>query len=268
MVATSASDRRRFGGGFGCARIGGIGPMGDRGHLRARAWPRGGIKNPWKERDAAPRKREPTSRTRRWSKASRSTGANRVETCGTCAAGGLMSSGPVRSLGDRQPSTSSTPCRQEERQPPPDADAAPGGNGRQAASAGGPSEPPPTLLPSLATVKKGRTKRRGGNDRSDAERLPTRIKPSKGQRCEDPGRPPLLRERSRPAARREHFGARRLAVEKRSEPHVRYRDATSPDPAVRSKPSRWCKTTRAEQDRRGVAATARRLVPRYCELVS
>jgi hypothetical protein len=161
---------------------------------------------------------------------------------------------------------------------------APGGNGREAASAGGPSEPPPTLIrrsrrvsPPFAAgfcnlrprwLRKGRTKRRGGNDRSDAERLPTRFKPSKGQRCENPGRPPLLRERGRPAARREHFGVRRLAVVKRSEPHVRYRDATSPDPAVRSKPSRWCETTRTEQDRRGVAATARRPVALGHELVS
>jgi hypothetical protein len=52
----------------------------------------------------------------------------------------------------------------------------------------------------------------------------------------------------RPAARRGCFGSRRLAVVKRSEPHVRYRDATSPDPAVRRKPPRWCKTTRAERD--------------------
>jgi hypothetical protein len=35
------------------------------------------------------------------------------------------------------------------------------------------------------------------------------------------------------------FGFRRLVDVKRSEPHVRYRDATSPDPAVRRKPSRW-----------------------------
>jgi hypothetical protein len=36
-----------------------------------------------------------------------------------------------------------------------------------------------------------------------------------------------------------NFGFRRLVDVKRSEPHVRYRDATSPDPAVRRKPSRW-----------------------------
>jgi len=60
--------------------------------------------------------------------------------------------------------------------------------------------------------------------------------------------PVLLRETDRPAARRDCFGSRRLAVEKRSEPHVRYRDATSPAPAARRKPSRWCKTTRTERD--------------------
>jgi hypothetical protein len=51
-----------------------------------------------------------------------------------------------------------------------------------------------------------------------------------------------------PAARRDRSGGRRLAVVKRSEPQVRYRDATSPESAVRRKPSRWCETTRTERD--------------------
>jgi hypothetical protein len=35
---------------------------------------------------------------------------------------------------------------------------------------------------------------------------------------------------------------------KRGEPHDRQRDATSPRTSVRSKPSRWCETTRAERE--------------------
>lgn len=38
------------------------------------------------------------------------------------------------------------------------------------------------------------------------------------------------------------------ASRKRSEPHDRQRDATSPQTSRRRKPSKWCKTTRTEQD--------------------
>jgi hypothetical protein len=38
------------------------------------------------------------------------------------------------------------------------------------------------------------------------------------------------------------------ASKKRSEPHDRQRDATSPQTSRRRKPSKWCKTTRTEQD--------------------
>jgi len=216
MAATSASDRHRS--GVASATPGSAGS-----DLRetARTSERGrgleGDQNPWKDRDVAPRKREPSSRTRRWSKASRPTGTTRVATHGSCAAGGLPSSSRVFPGGSREGRRTRQVWRGS-------ADAAHhctalGGNGREAASAGGPSEPPPTLIrrsrrvsPPFAVgfcnlrprgLPKGRTKRRGGNDRSDAERLPTRIKPSKGLRCEDPGRLPLLRERSRPATRLE-----------------------------------------------------------------
>jgi hypothetical protein len=217
MAATSASDRHRSGVASAIP-----GSAGSDSRETAGTSERGrgleGDQNPWKERDAAARKRVPASRTRRWSKASRPTGTTRVATPhGSCAAGGLPAT-PRAIPGE---SCEGRRTRQVWRS---SADAAhhhtaPGGNGREAASAGGPSEPPPTLIrrsrrvsPPFAVgfcnlrprgVRKGRTKRRGGNDRSDAERLPTRIKPSKGLRCEDPGRLPLLRERSRPATRLE-----------------------------------------------------------------
>jgi len=40
----------------------------------------------------------------------------------------------------------------------------------------------------------------------------------------------------------------RLSGRKRDEPHGRQRDATSPRAVARSKPSRWCETTRTERD--------------------
>jgi hypothetical protein len=43
-------------------------------------------------------------------------------------------------------------------------------------------------------------------------------------------------------------GALERASRKRSEPHDRQRDATSPQTSRRRKPSKWCKTTRTEQD--------------------
>jgi hypothetical protein len=39
-----------------------------------------------------------------------------------------------------------------------------------------------------------------------------------------------------------------LSCRKRDEPHGRQRDATSPRAVARRKPSRWCETTRTEQD--------------------
>jgi hypothetical protein len=134
--------------------------------------------------------------------------------------------------------------------------AASGGNGREAASAGGPSETRRPLTPSAGLRRASASARPWKARRNDRRastaamrvRLPTRIKPSKGSNAARNQVDPSPSGTDRPAARRGCFGSRRLAVVKRSEPHVRYRDATSPGPAVRRKPSRWCKTTRTERE--------------------
>jgi len=86
--------------------------------------------------------------------------------------------------------------------------------------------------------------RQEGNDRGDAERLSTgRI--LRGVRVALRGSrngsgPPSSACRVRRCPER--------ASKKRSEPHDRQRDATSPQTSRRRKPSKWCKTTRTEQD--------------------
>jgi hypothetical protein len=95
-------------------------------------------------------------------------------------------------------------------------------------------------------------KRQGGNGRSDAERLLTgrtlrRVRAaSRGTPRRSPNtliEPP---SRGRYGRRgREHQGA------KRDESQGWQRGATNPQPVARSKPSRWCETTRAERDARG-----------------
>jgi hypothetical protein len=211
-----------------------------------------GTKNPWKDRDVAPRKREPSSRTRRWSKASRPTGTTRVATHGSCAAGGLPSSSRVFPGGSREGRRTRQVWRGS-------ADAAHhhtalGGNGREAASAGGPSEPSPTLIrrsrrvsrrsrrvlqPPSAVVAEGadQTAWRQRPQRCGAAADEDQTFEGSALRGSGPTPSPSGTEPScHPPG---NFGFRRLVDEKRSEPHVRYRDATSPDPAMRRKPSRW-----------------------------
>jgi len=86
--------------------------------------------------------------------------------------------------------------------------------------------------------------RQEGNDRGDAERLSTGII-LRGVRVALRGSrngsdPPSSACRVRRCSER--------ASKKRSEPHDRQRDATSPQTSRRRKPSKWCKTTRTEQD--------------------
>jgi hypothetical protein len=82
-------------------------------------------------------------------------------------------------------------------------------------------------------------RRQEGNGRSDAVRLLARNKSSKGVNALT-GTSPVRSVRS--------SGRGSRWWPKRSEPHARLRDATSPEPASWSKPSRWCETTRAERD--------------------
>jgi len=87
-----------------------------------------------------------------------------------------------------------------------------------------------------STASKG-AERRGGNGRGDAEQLLSREFFEGYERrgeCDDRPRP--LR--------------RHAAIERRKhdEPQDRQRDATSPQLSTRRKPSRWCKTTRAERE--------------------
>jgi hypothetical protein len=82
--------------------------------------------------------------------------------------------------------------------------------------------------------------RQEGNDRGDAERLSTG-NILRGVRVALRG----SRNGSRPALT---GGVPGRASTKRSEPHDRQRDATSPQTSRRRKPSKWCKTTRTEQD--------------------
>jgi hypothetical protein len=104
----------------------------------------------------APRKREPTSRTRRWSKGlevdrresrgnTRYVRGRRADVVNSCVS-------PGGARGVRHPRHRVSERTGKRR---PDTGAAPGGNGREAASAGGPSEPPPTLCPPSAAVKRG-----------------------------------------------------------------------------------------------------------------
>jgi hypothetical protein len=194
----------------------------------------------------APRKREPSSRTRRWSKASRPTGTTRVATHGSCAAGGLPSSSRVFPGGScegrrtRQVWRSSADAARQHT--------ALGGNGREAASAGGPSEPPPPTL-FRRSRRSSATAVRGGCGRADQtawRQRPQRCGAAAGEDQTFEGsalrgsRPTPSPSGTEPSCHPPgNFGFRRLVVEKRSEPHVRYRDATSPDPAMRRKPSRW-----------------------------
>jgi hypothetical protein len=217
MAATSASDRLRSGVASATPGSAGSDPRETAGTNECWSGLEGD-QNPWKDRDVAPRKRGADITD---SSVEQGLEADRQDPCGDTrfmrgrrAAAGTS----YDPWGIVRVSTDSTGV-EEGWQTPPRRNTAPGGNGREAASAGGPSEPPPTLIrrsrrvsPPFAAgfcnlrprwLQKGRTKRRGGNDRSDAERLPTRIKPSKGLRCEDPGRLPLLQERSRPATRLE-----------------------------------------------------------------
>jgi hypothetical protein len=90
MAATSASDRHRSGVASARSRSAGSDSRETAG-TNGRGRGLEGDQNPWKDRGAAPRKRASTSRTRRWSKASWPTGATRVATHGSCAAGGLLS---------------------------------------------------------------------------------------------------------------------------------------------------------------------------------
>ena len=119
MAATSASDRLRS--GVASATPGSAGSDSrETAGTNERGCGLEGDQNPWKDRDAAPRKREPTSRTRRWSKASRPTGTTRVATHGSCAAGGLPSSPraiPGGSCGCRR--TRHVWRRDGRRRPPP-----------------------------------------------------------------------------------------------------------------------------------------------------
>jgi hypothetical protein len=84
----------------------------------------------------------------------------------------------------------------------------------------------------------GGEQRQEGNGRGDAVRLPTRSKPSKGHRCGDPVGTHLRVGSAQPPTVGASY-TRRLAHVKRSEPHVRHRDATSPGLAARRKPPRW-----------------------------
>jgi hypothetical protein len=132
---------------------------------------------------------------------------------------------------------------------------APGGNGREAASVGGPSEPPPPT--SIRRSRRVSCRSRWdlqspsaviaeGADKTVWRQRPQRCGAAadedqtfEGSALRGSGPPPSPSGTEPSCHPPENLGFRRLVDVKRSEPHVRYRDATSPDPAVRRKPSRW-----------------------------
>jgi len=103
---------------------------------------------------------------------------------------------------------------------------------------------PPRQRCGMVAGTQAARQRQEGNDRGDAERLSTGII-LRGVRVALRGSrngsdPPSSACRVRRCSER--------ASKKRSEPHDRQRDATSPQTSRRRKLSKWCKTTRTEQD--------------------
>jgi len=252
MVATSASDRLRSGVASATPGSAGSDSRETAGTNECGSGLEGD-QNPWKDRDVAPRKREPTSRTRRWSKASRPTGTTRVATHGSCAAGGLLSSPratPGGSCGCRR--TRQVWRRDGRRRSPPHRTRRERPRGRvRRGPVGTAAHSDPSFAAGFSAVRGGVRQPPSAVVAEGADQTAWRQRPQRcgaaadedqtfeGSALRGSGPTPSPSGTEPSCHPPGNFGFRRLVDVKRSEPHVRYRDATSPDPAVRRKPSRW-----------------------------
>jgi hypothetical protein len=252
MVATSASDRLRSGVASATPGSAGSDPRETAGTNECGSGLEGD-QNPWKDRDVAPRKREPTSRTRRWSKASRPTGKTRVATHGSCAAGGLLPAPrttPGGSCGCRQ--TRQVWRRDGRRRPLKHRTRRERPRGRvRRGPVGTAAHSDPSFAAGFSAVRGGVLQSPSAVVVEGADQTAWRQRPQRcgaaadedqtfeGSALRGSGPTPSPSGTEPSCHPPENLGFRRLVDVKRSEPHVRYRDATSPDPAVRRKPSRW-----------------------------